>query len=188
MDTVFCWVEQHPGIAAWVQAVGAIVALAATIWLNRKDAKERHVERDARARHVSLTIKPILDDFIVEIDSALKGIKDGKDPYQAGPFRIDGPDDSPTCTPLGICGIESPPTAMTAVLVMIPQLAGAEKPTFAALQSMYALNREFWKHYDSDSGEFHYDDQGQLVKTLDAMRLTSTMTKKARDAIERLYS
>lgn len=31
--SIFLWIEQHPGLASWVQAVGSIIALIFAVWL-----------------------------------------------------------------------------------------------------------------------------------------------------------
>ena len=42
-ECILVWVEQHPGWAAWVQAVGSVIALVFAVWL---PAHARAVERN----------------------------------------------------------------------------------------------------------------------------------------------
>lgn len=52
---MLAWIEAHPGLAAWVQAVGTIAALLVALLLPH--LHRRSVERDAaRACHVSVKI------------------------------------------------------------------------------------------------------------------------------------
>lgn len=43
------WIEQHPGLASWVQAVGAVVAIFTAVFISHRDTTfRRKAERDAR--------------------------------------------------------------------------------------------------------------------------------------------
>lgn len=51
MEAVVCWIEAHPGLASYVQAIGAIAAIGVAIWLARLDAANRRkAEREADLR------------------------------------------------------------------------------------------------------------------------------------------
>ena len=48
-ESVLCWVEAHPGLASWVQAVGSIAAILVAIFLSGRESRYRmRVERQAR--------------------------------------------------------------------------------------------------------------------------------------------
>lgn len=32
-ESILLWIEQHPGLASWVQAVGSVIALVFAVWL-----------------------------------------------------------------------------------------------------------------------------------------------------------
>jgi hypothetical protein len=51
-----CWVEKHPGLASWMQAVGALIALAIAIgvpwWQKKQAAKQAKEAEDLQLRHL----------------------------------------------------------------------------------------------------------------------------------------
>lgn len=48
-EAVSYWIEHHPGLASWVQAVGSIVAILAAIWIANRDSRfRRHADIEAR--------------------------------------------------------------------------------------------------------------------------------------------
>ena len=56
-EVVSCWIEGHPGLASWVQAIGSIGAILVAIWISggerRHKAKiEKAARRDALARAI----------------------------------------------------------------------------------------------------------------------------------------
>jgi hypothetical protein len=57
-ESVSYWIEQHPGLASWVQAVGSVAAIAVAIWIsgseNRHRARiEKATSREALIRATS---------------------------------------------------------------------------------------------------------------------------------------
>jgi len=45
MDDILRWIEAHPGLAAWVQAVGSVFAVTAAAslpFIHGKNAKEKN--------------------------------------------------------------------------------------------------------------------------------------------------
>jgi hypothetical protein len=65
------WIELHPGTASWVQAIGAIAAIAAAFWIaqgqQRKAERDAAAERDVRAKALSYRILPAVLDIEREI-------------------------------------------------------------------------------------------------------------------------
>jgi hypothetical protein len=52
-DCVSYWIEHHPGLASWVQAVGSIVAILAAIWIASRDSRmRRNAEAESRKNAV----------------------------------------------------------------------------------------------------------------------------------------
>jgi hypothetical protein len=45
--SVLAWIEAHPGLASWVQAIGAIAALGLALWI---PSRQRHVDRQEAER------------------------------------------------------------------------------------------------------------------------------------------
>ena len=66
-EVVSCWIEGHPGLASWVQAVGSIGAIFVAIWVSggerrsrvkidkatRRDALVRAIEASEHARKIA---------------------------------------------------------------------------------------------------------------------------------------
>ena len=38
-ESIVCWIEIHPGMAAWIQATGSIAAIYLTAWSTRHQIK-----------------------------------------------------------------------------------------------------------------------------------------------------
>ena len=52
-DCVSYWIEHHPGLASWVQAVGSIAAILAAIWIASRDSRmRRNAEAESRKNAV----------------------------------------------------------------------------------------------------------------------------------------
>jgi hypothetical protein len=52
-ECVSYWIEHHPGLASWVQAVGSIMAILAAIWIANRDSRFRR-NADIEARRGAL--------------------------------------------------------------------------------------------------------------------------------------
>ena len=50
MDALLCWIEHHPGLAGWLQAIGSLLAIAIAImvpyWQARKQGERAQAVRD----------------------------------------------------------------------------------------------------------------------------------------------
>lgn len=54
-ESVSFWIEGHPGLASWVQAIGSIVAILIAVWISNTDSRirkaaEKHARRSAIIR------------------------------------------------------------------------------------------------------------------------------------------
>lgn len=49
MAELLCWIEKHPGLASYVQAVGSIVAIIAAVWIARGSERTRLASEASRA-------------------------------------------------------------------------------------------------------------------------------------------
>ncbi|MBJ2241980.1 hypothetical protein [Pseudomonas sp. MF6768] len=54
-EVISCWIESHPSLASWVQAVGSIAAILVAIWISSSDSRfrkrsEKYARRDAIVR------------------------------------------------------------------------------------------------------------------------------------------
>lgn len=59
-ECVSYWIEHHPGLASWVQAIGSIAAILAAVWIaNRDSVLRRRMDNESRrgalARAVTVT-------------------------------------------------------------------------------------------------------------------------------------
>lgn len=188
MEDSLRWLEAHPGLAGWVQAFGAVVALFVAILLNRADARERSIDRDARARNAGILLKPIFLAFREELASALGEIDRGVFLGSAGPFE-EGDDrfgESIIC--YGIAGIVSPPKALSDNHHAIAELGKAAKAAMSAYLRMKELDAEFRHHYIEPIGEFNYDDAAQNEKTVALMRDCVNAIDRAVAKVDALYT
>ena len=65
-ESVSIWIEHHPGLASWVQAIGAIAALGIAIWIpNRQRFADR---REAQRKEKTLLLVFLVDcEFVITI-------------------------------------------------------------------------------------------------------------------------
>jgi hypothetical protein len=66
------WIEQHPGLASWLQAVGVISALFITLYVADLDRRERAQERRLKARALATLLHSQLVAFQGELERAVK--------------------------------------------------------------------------------------------------------------------
>lgn len=56
-EIVSCWIESHPGLASWVQAVGSIAAIGVAIWVSGSERRyQGKIERLARKNSIDRAI------------------------------------------------------------------------------------------------------------------------------------
>ncbi|WP_454839661.1 hypothetical protein [Pseudomonas hormoni] len=61
-ECVSYWIEHHPGLASWVQAVGSISAILAAIWIANRDSRfRRNADREARLGALVRAITAVAD-------------------------------------------------------------------------------------------------------------------------------
>lgn len=67
LEALLQWIELHPGLAAWVQAIGAIGAIIAVFLVvhlqQRTAARSAHRDRLRKARGLALLLQPELTAF-----------------------------------------------------------------------------------------------------------------------------
>ncbi|WP_339455801.1 hypothetical protein [Pseudomonas sp. EA_65y_Pfl1_P120] len=57
-----CWIESHPGLASWVQALGSILAILAAIWIANRDSRfRRNADRELRLGALVRAITAVKD-------------------------------------------------------------------------------------------------------------------------------
>jgi hypothetical protein len=66
------WIEHHPGTAAWVGAVGTIVAILAAIVLSRSDRRERLREKRLRGTALAVSLHAEVLNFSQVLEEMLE--------------------------------------------------------------------------------------------------------------------
>lgn len=165
---------------AWVQAIGTILALAITIVLNRLDARERHVERDARARNAGIAVRPVLAEIRDELKEAIKAIDAGSRLASVGPYEEDEQN-------YGLAGIWTTPPKLVDKLHAMAELGRAAKDAQAAYLSLEELHRKYARHYIEEIGECSYDDLQMNFDSIATTRRTILDLDAAISAIDQLY-
>lgn len=62
-EVVFCWIEGHPGLASWIQAIGALVAIGIAIWIpNRQRLSDR---KEAQKKEKTLLLVFLVESELV---------------------------------------------------------------------------------------------------------------------------
>lgn len=77
------WIEDHPGLAGWMQAIGAIVALSISVWATlhasraaHRAASQRHalfiaMTQDIARKAEATTLKPVLEQKDIRVWATL---------------------------------------------------------------------------------------------------------------------
>jgi hypothetical protein len=74
------WIDEHPGLAAWLQAIFTIIAIVAAIWIShwelRATKRAAGAERRMKAQGLALLLQPELLAFKAQIERCLPGTDD----------------------------------------------------------------------------------------------------------------
>lgn len=149
MNELVAWLDHHQGGAAWVQSLGALLALFVAILLNRADARERGKERLDRARSAAVALSP----FVARIADGLAWALQQRDKGER-PDNIGTSEDQQTISVGDEARIS---IEFKAAFSLTSQLASAAKPT----QQLYYELERFRGYLNSvtdDSGD--PDEQG----------------------------
>ena len=134
--------------AAWVQAVGAVLALVVAIWLNRMDAEERRQEKEAVARNAALAILPYLQEAHDTLEWALRQLKAGRHPSEIG-TNEDGEN-----IELGLLKILT--DGLKATFPFAAQAGRAARSTQGALRAIGKAQANLGRMYIDGWGDFEY--------------------------------
>jgi len=66
------WIEAHQGAAAWVQALGAILAIGVALWISRRDTRRRRQAERRRATGLAVLLHTEMVDFRHRLTSAMQ--------------------------------------------------------------------------------------------------------------------
>lgn len=140
MEHIVVLMDAHGGVASWVQAVGAILALAVTIWLSRLDNRERRRAAATRARSAAIAVFPELVDVQAELSWALDQIEKG---YPANDLGNFGPEDADT---LRFWRTPVMPARLEALRPILYELGDAAEPAQRAYFALQRL-RQYFKDF-----------------------------------------
>jgi hypothetical protein len=75
MNWLLAWVQGHEALAAWVQALGSILALAVAIgvpaWQRHIEHRDREAERKLRARSLAIVLYPEVAGAVARLNVAV---------------------------------------------------------------------------------------------------------------------
>ncbi|WP_369991250.1 hypothetical protein [Pseudomonas xanthosomatis] len=60
-EAIFCWIEQHPGHASWVQALGSIAALLIAIWVASSQRRSQERLEHERAKLIENHVRSLAE-------------------------------------------------------------------------------------------------------------------------------
>ena len=143
--------------AAWVQAIGAVLALIVAIWLNRMDAEERRQEKEAVARNAAMSILPHLHEAHSTLEWVLNGLKSGRKPSNLG-FNEDGEE-----VELGSVTLIS--AELKASFTFAAQAGRAARATQIALRALEQAQASLRRMYVDPWDEFEYSPENVALAT-----------------------
>ncbi|OCX17288.1 hypothetical protein [Pseudomonas graminis] len=85
-DCISAWIEHHPGLASWVQALGSIAALGLAVWIPASQRRYEFRRNAAQERDRSVGYATRLFLMIKELETAILAINDR---YQLGTSSVD---------------------------------------------------------------------------------------------------
>lgn len=78
-EYVSCWIEHHPGLASWVQAVGSIAAILAAIWIASHDSRTARNEKVESQRNAIVRAEAAVKEAGLRVGFAVKFLKNSLD-------------------------------------------------------------------------------------------------------------
>lgn len=89
-ECVSYWIEHHPGLASWVQAVGSILAIFAAIWIANRDSRlRRNSEIQTRLGAIVRALTTVKDAKF-RIESGFQGLAEiGASPELVDAIKAD---------------------------------------------------------------------------------------------------
>ncbi len=137
MEDLAKLMDAHAGVAAWVQALGALFALGLTIFLTRRDRKVREKADVARSRSAAIALFPVFVEVFAELSWALKQVEEGNRPEAIG---SDGPGADDT---IAFWHTKVMPQRLVAMHPLLHELGEAAEPSQRAFFALQRLDRHF---------------------------------------------
>jgi len=182
MDEMLKWVDAHQGTAAWVQAIGAIVAMGLTLLLWWSDRSSRRDLADARARASALVLLPPLTQHNELLTWARDQLEAGRHASEIG---TDGPDND-----IALWHIDPFPQRLVEIQGSLADLgpaAASVQRAFFALQNMdeeRRLAQEGWEWEQPDDRGYTAD---QLNRAKRHLNTSVSDTANALAALRQLF-
>ncbi|MEE1866898.1 hypothetical protein [Pseudomonas auratipiscis] len=87
-ECISYWIEHHPGLASWVQAVGSIAAILAAIWIASRDSRiRRNAEAESR-KNALVRAEAAVKEATLRVRLAIDVLKDSVPPFQTEVISI----------------------------------------------------------------------------------------------------
>ncbi|QBX41398.1 hypothetical protein E4T63_12695 [Pseudomonas fluorescens] len=80
-DSVSYWIEHHPGLASWVQAVGSIAAIMAAIWIASRDSRMRRIAEAESEKNAVIRAEAVVKEAALRVRLAID-VHEGLTPPQ----------------------------------------------------------------------------------------------------------
>lgn len=74
-ECVSYWIEHHPGLASWVQAVGSIAAILAAVWIASSDSRLRRKAETAAKKDAVVRAIAVVGEASLRVNAAIEGLK-----------------------------------------------------------------------------------------------------------------
>jgi hypothetical protein len=74
-ECVSYWIEHHPGLASWVQAVGSIAAILAAVWIASSDSRLRRKAETAAKREAAVRAIAVVGEAGLRVNAAIESMK-----------------------------------------------------------------------------------------------------------------
>lgn len=159
-------------IAAWTQAIAAVITIVTTAYLSRRDASDRRVEAEARARSAAIAILPPMTAELEALTWAVNQLADG---CRIGRIGNDGPYDEDA---IALWHTDTLTPALEAVRPLLHELRGAAEPVQRAYFSLSELQSAYLDFVKSA------DDGGPHFTWMWTPEMEAKIVSKTRDALE----
>lgn len=171
MEHLIDALDAHGGVAAWVQAIGAIIALALTIYLSRVDRTGRKRSALVRGRSAALAIFPIFVDVFTKLELALENVSKGRSPEGVGQ-SVPASDEL-----IAFWSAPVLPASLKAMSPLLHELGEAAEASQKAYFALYRLQLVF-RPVDSET------QGGESLYSLEEWRVAYDYATKAKDLLK----
>ncbi|WP_155766714.1 hypothetical protein [Pseudomonas putida] len=76
LESILNWIESHPGLASWVQAVGSIAAIVAAIWIASRDSRMRRKAEAESRKNALARAEAVVSEATLRVVAAIDVLKE----------------------------------------------------------------------------------------------------------------